>query len=268
MRLGIALEGGGVRCMAQVGVLLTLLEAGIRPFAVAGCGAGALVAAMTASGTLSENAAKDFAKSAYRFTRLRAASVDSRLRAHFGGHSMREMGPVALPSIDMETGVVQVLSSVLPIRPDPRPWSRQALITTAVRASMAAPGAMPPVSWRSRRLLGGGQLRNTLPELLLAMGAERLITVRVLAAGCGQAETRRAALCLCAHALVAPEPPPADLVITIGGYERGSGVLSRRDAAAFLAAGRMAGMRALPQVRRLLGEERGKILSFPVGGDF
>jgi len=264
MRLGVALEGGGVRCAAQAGVLLGLFQAGIKPFAYAGCGAGALVAALAATGTLREDVALGFAKGGHRWGRLRLASLDSRLQSHFGGHSMREMAPVALPTIDMETGSLQILSSALPVRPDPRPWSRQALIATAVRAAMATPGALPPVSWRARRLIGGGQLRPVLPELLLALGAERLLTIRVLDTGCAQLETHPAALAICAHALTAQKPPTTDMMIVIGGYEKGSGALDRKSAGAFFEAGRLAGQQALPQIQRMIGHEKGKIIAFPL----
>lgn len=263
MRLGFALEGGGVRCMAQAGVLCALLEDGIRPYAYAGCGAGALVAALAASGTLTEESAMAFAKRAYRVKRLRVSLINAQLHTHFGGHSMREIGPVALPAIDQETGMVQVLSSVLPVIPDPRPWSRQSLIGTAIRASMAAPGVSPPVVWRTRRLSGGGFLRELLPELLSAMGAERTVTVRVLDVGCARMEKHAESLYLCAHALALPPPPVTDMLITIGGYEAGSGVLNRKAAGAFFEAGRLAAQKAIPQLRRMLGEERGKILVFP-----
>lgn len=263
MYLGISLEGGGMRCMAQVGLLLELEAAGIVPDMYTGCGTGALVAAMAASHTLSEAAAMEFSKSAHGNARLRAMSIESRLRTHFGGHAMREAEPLALPSLDMETGNQQVLSSILPARPDPRPWSRQALITTAVRASMSPPGLMPPTTWRTRRLIGGGQLRDALPGLLLAMGATRILTVRVLDVGCVQAETDPQALSICAHAIEAPLPPHTDMLIVIGGYENGSGVLCRKNAQAYLEAGQLAARKALPQIQRMLGREKGKIVAFP-----
>ena len=45
MRLGVAFEGGGARCAAELGVLRALARAGVEPYAFAGCGAGAVAAA-------------------------------------------------------------------------------------------------------------------------------------------------------------------------------------------------------------------------------
>ncbi len=50
MRTGIALSGGGARCVAQLGVLAFLEEKGIRADAISGSSGGAIAAALYASG--------------------------------------------------------------------------------------------------------------------------------------------------------------------------------------------------------------------------
>mgnify|MGYP001518487615 FL=1 len=50
MGYGLALAGGGTRGAAHVGVLKALMEAGLRPDAVAGASAGGIVAGLFASG--------------------------------------------------------------------------------------------------------------------------------------------------------------------------------------------------------------------------
>ncbi len=264
IQLGIALEGGGARCAAQVGALLTLFDMGIRPTLYAGCGAGALVASLAACGLLSEEQVDSFARAVQRNSLLRGRAINHRLSALFGGMPMREVPPLAMPAIDMESGAVQVLSSMLPVRPDPRPWSRQALVSGAVRASMAAPGVLSPVRWRGRRLSGGGALRGTLPTILRSMGAERVVCIRVLDAGCALHETHPAAQALCGHAMIAmPPPPQCDMLITVNGYAPERGVLDRRTLPVLLEAGRHAAMKALPALETLIGGKAGKILLFP-----
>jgi predicted acylesterase/phospholipase RssA len=263
VRLGVALEGGGVRCAAQAGALLALAEAGIRPALYAGCGAGALVAALAATGQLNPKTIVDFARVAALPGCLRERALNKRLHARFGETTLRDARHLAMPTVDLENGAVQVLSSMLPIGPDPRPWSRQALLGGAVRAAMAAPGVLRPLHWRGRRLSGGGQLRGTLPTLLGAMGAEETLLIRVLDAGCARHEIRPEALAMAAHAVVAAPPPRCGLLIQVGDYAPGRGVLDARAAQALLDMGYLAGKQALPRLQSLLGRHGGKILPFP-----
>ncbi len=263
LRLGVALEGGGARCAAQAGALAALSELGILPSYYAGCGAGALVAALAATGTLSEQAVLNFQKALCYSGFLRERRLHRLLRDTFGESLLRDTPPVAMPTVDLETGAVQVLASMLPVRPDPRPWSRQSLVAGAVRAAMATPGALPPVRWRGRRLLGGGMLRGTLPTILRTMGAERVLVVRVLDAGCAAHETHPAAQAICACAMVAMPPPPCDICITVTGYAPDQGVLDPKTVRLLWDAGRAAALRALPALREMLGDHDGKILPFP-----
>ncbi len=262
MKIGIGLEGGGVRCVAQAGILEVLFASGIQPDCYAGVGAGALVAAMAATDNLTEEAIA-MAKAAYRNASLRNMAVFKRLKEQFGGISLRDAHRLALPTVDLETGAVQVLASMLPLMPDPRPWSRQALISCAVRAAMATPGVLPPMGWRGHRLIGGGFLRATLPTVLRAMGADRVVILRVLDVGCAQFETHPAAQAICAHATVMAPPPHCDLVISVDGYSPIHGVLDRRGADVFYQAGRTAALKALPTLEMLIGAKNGKILLFP-----
>ncbi len=50
--VGLALSGGAARCLAQIGVLEVLDEAGIQIGAIAGTSAGSIIGALLASGTL------------------------------------------------------------------------------------------------------------------------------------------------------------------------------------------------------------------------
>jgi|GEM_PF-3405900 len=263
MRLGIALEGGGARCAAQAGALMALGEMGIVPMAYAGCGAGALVAALAACSMLKEKTVTDFGAAVRQSATLRNGVLNRRLRERFEGMLLRDAHGLALPTVDMESGAVQVLSSMLPVRPDPRPWSRQALVGAAVRYAMATPGVLPPMAWRGRRLCGGGQLRGTLPTLLRAMGAEHVLCIRVLDAGCAQHETRAAAQALCSHAMVVAPPPGVDMMVTIGNYEPGRGVLDQGTIAPLLEVGKIAAVKALPTLEALIGSRVGKIVLFP-----
>ncbi len=266
IRIGVALPGGGMRCAAQAGVLIKLFEMGIRPAYYAGCGAGALVAALAATDALSDKQVETFSKAARYNARCRALTLERLLRKTFGAVPLREANGLAMPTIDLETGAVQVLASALPVIPDPRPWSRQAMIANAVRASMGTPGVLAPVNWRGRKLSGGGSLRGTLPTILRAMGAERIIVIQTMDVGCAQIETHPAALALCAHAMVAAPPPACDMLISVSGIMPGCGVLDTKTARPMLEAGKLAGIKALPGLEMLMGPQLGKIVPFPLRG--
>lgn len=263
VRLGIALEGGGMRCAAQAGVLSTMITAGIQPMCFAGCGAGALVAAIAANGEFTEKMFHTFQGVSSYNALLRNARINSCLQNHFGNRVLREAQPLAMPTVDLETGVVQVFSSVLPERPDLRPWSRQALLSGAVRAAMASPGVLKPVRWRGRILSGGGQLRNTLPSLLQAMGADITVCIRVLDAGCAQYETHPAALALCAHAMSGSPTYNYNVLIPVTGFNKTQGVLEKQDLKALFHLGQASANNALPRIKALTGQVGAKILQFP-----
>lgn len=263
LRVGIALEGGGMRCAAQAGALMVLMQAGIQPACYAGCGTGALIAALAASGELSEKALHPFQAAASYNALFRNMRLNRCLHNQFSNLILREMPPLAMPTVDLETGIVQVLASMLPIRSDPRPWSRQALLYTAVRAAMATPGVLPPVNWRSRMLAGGDLLRNTLPAILHAMGADVSVCIRVLDAGCAQHETKPAALAICANAIVAAPPHHYDLLMTLGNYEKGYSVLGKQDVQALYGMGMVAAQKMMPSVKVITGQLGAKILQFP-----
>ena len=262
-RLGVALEGGGMRCAAQAGALFSMTAAGILPSCFAGCGAGALVAAIAATGEFTDGLLRTFKGSVSLKALIRDAKINSSLQNHFGSRLLREAHPLAMPTVDLETGIVQVFSSILPERPDHRPWSRQALLSGAVRAAMAAPGVLKPVRWRGRVLSGGGHLRTTLPGLLRAMGADITVGIRVLDAGCAQYETHPAALALCAHAMTGSLADDYDLLIPIMGFEKGQGVLEKQDMHALFLLGQNAVLNMLPRIKALTGQVGAKILRFP-----
>jgi predicted acylesterase/phospholipase RssA len=252
-----------MRCAAQAGALTVLIAAGVQPSCLAGCGAGALVAAIAANGEFSKEMLQTFKGVACCHALIRDAKINSCLQNHFGNRVLREIRPLAMPTIDLETGIVQVFSSILPERPDPRPWSRQALVSGAVRAAMAAPGVLKPVRWRGRILAGGGQLRNTLPGLLDAMGADITVCIRVLDAGCARYETHPAALALCAHAVAGSPVYNYNILIPIEGFDKTQGVLEKQDIRTLFQLGQVAAISAVPRIKSLTGQAGAKILQFP-----
>jgi len=130
---------------------------------------------------------------------------------------------------------------------------------------MAAPGVLKPVRWRGRILTGGGQLRDVLPGLLRAMGADVTVGIRVLDAGCAQFETHPTALALCAHAMTESPALEYQLLLPIQGFEKARGVMEKQDLRALFMLGQNAVSNMLPRIKALTGQPGAKILQFPGG---
>lgn len=203
--IGLALEGGGVRCAAQAGALAALSELGFAPDVIAGCGAGAWVASLYALGARGPEllrAVRDVRQAGSWMVRS-----SGRLRWMITGHlpatgffsleraqrmlrwqsmdaPLQDMAlPLAVLAWDVDSASIQVLASMLPQQPTLYAWSRHGTVSQAVGASMAIPGLAAPVLWRGRRLAGGSFLWPSLDPALEAMGATRTLRLRVLSAG-------------------------------------------------------------------------------------
>ncbi|GHU74490.1 hypothetical protein AGMMS49992_16090 [Clostridia bacterium] len=201
--LGIALEGGGVRCAAQAGALAALAEKRVAPDIIAGCGAGAWVAALYAMGARGDGlrtAMRDIKQAGSWMTRIRPAGwrlfahgrvdklgllnmsrVERILRWQTQEAKLADLPmPLAIPTWDVESGEEQLLASRLPERPSAMAWNRQATVAQAVRAAMTAPGFCEPAIWRGRMLTGGMGHWQTLPDALRDLGADKILRIRVV----------------------------------------------------------------------------------------
>lgn len=201
----MALEGGGVRCAAQAGALSALSELGFVPNVIAGCGAGAWIAALYALGARGSDLLRmvqDVRQAGSwiarpsggirwmitgRLPKMGFFSLERAqriLRWQSTDALLQETSlPLAVLAWDVDGASVQVLASVLPQQPTLFAWSRYGTISQAVGASMALPGIGTPVLWRGRRLVGGSFLWPCLDPALEAMGATRILRLRVLSAG-------------------------------------------------------------------------------------
>ncbi len=261
MRLGVAFEGGGARCAAELGVLRALARAGVEPYAFAGCGAGAVAAAAGAL-LLPPEICLARLKGCARRGRVRLLALRSALESCFPGEIYGSWR-LAVPAADLSTGTARVYASQFPLRPDPRPWSRQAALCEALLAAMSVPGALPPAELRGRQLAGGGMLRALLPALLRALGAERVLCVRVVGAEETRAERSRQAQAVRAATLLSVPPQDADWTLALENKCAPFGVLDTRAMDALFETGYAAAAAALPALWRQEPRPRGKILRFP-----
>ncbi len=180
-RLGLTLSGGGAFGAAHVGVLQVLAERGIQPGIVTGTSSGALIGAAYAAGV---DAAR-IEEIARRFRWSRIARWTLRPRwSLLDSHAV--------------TGAVVALLGEDPLIEDlPRRYaavttdlrSRRLVaidsgrLSTALRATMAVPGLLPPVRIGGRLLADGGMVDNVPFATARELGAERVIISRLHAKG-------------------------------------------------------------------------------------
>ncbi|HEX4079432.1 MAG TPA: patatin-like phospholipase family protein [Rhizomicrobium sp.] len=166
--VGLVLAGGGARGYAHIGVIQALAEAEVPFDHLGGTSMGAVIAAgLAAEWSLDEltarmrdafvvrNPLSDFTLPLIAL--LRGKQVSERLQEHFGERRIEELPkPFFCVSSDLTTGRIHV--------------HRSGLLWRALRASVALPGILPPVTHRGHLLVDGGVMNN-LPVDVMALQA-------------------------------------------------------------------------------------------------
>jgi NTE family protein len=208
-RIGLVLSGGGARGSAHVGVLRVLEEMHIPIDAIAGTSMGAVVGGLYASGLSATDIENVFdsvdwadafsdrpARAGLNFRRRRE-DRDYLVRLPLGfreGHFLLPSGLVQGQKLTqlLRRNTLQV-SGINDFDRLPTPFRAVATdletgdavvmhdgdLTTALHASLSAPGVFAPVE-RDGRLLVDGGIANNLPiDVARSMGVDRLIVVDV-----------------------------------------------------------------------------------------
>jgi NTE family protein len=166
--VGLVLAGGGARGYAHIGVIKALIEAGVPFDHLGGTSMGAVIAAGVAlewdlaeliarmrDAFVERNPLSDFTVPLIAL--LRGKKASERLREHFGDIHIEQMPkPFFCVSSDLTTGRIHV--------------HRTGLLWRALRASVALPGILPPVT-EERHLLVDGGVMNNLPVDVMAAQA-------------------------------------------------------------------------------------------------
>jgi NTE family protein len=175
--IGLALGGGAARGWSHIGVLRTLMAAGLEPDIVAGTSIGAVSGACYVTGTL--DGLEEFA------TRLTRRRVFGFLDFNFGGSGLitgqrlsarldRHLTNVAIE--DMERPFVAVATE---LGTGHEIWLKKGDLVTALKASFALPGIFRPVQINGRWLIDGA-LVNPIPvSVCRALGARIVIAVNL-----------------------------------------------------------------------------------------
>jgi NTE family protein len=168
--VGLVLAGGGARGFAHIGVIKALKEANVPFDHLGGASMGAIIAAGVADEwsleELTERVRDAFVKtnplSDYTIPLIalvRGRKVTQLLRENFGDLRIEEMAkPFFCVSSDLTTGRTHE--------------HRSGLVWRALRASVALPGILPPVTHHGHLLVDGGVMNNLPVDVMrkLAQG--------------------------------------------------------------------------------------------------
>ena len=156
--VGLVLAGGGARGFAHIGIIKALKEAGVPFDQLGGTSMGAIIAAGLArewsleemtermrAVFVSDNPLSDFTLPLIAI--VRGKKVSARLREHFDEVAIEELPlPFFAVSSDLTTGRIHV--------------HREGKLWRALRASVALPGILPPVTHHGHLLVDGGVMNN------------------------------------------------------------------------------------------------------------
>ncbi|HTT67653.1 MAG TPA: patatin-like phospholipase family protein [Gemmatimonadales bacterium] len=187
-RVVLVLSGGGMKAMAQVGVLRAMDEAGLTPSEIVGTSAGALVGALVASGlSYEEIVPRVFSVGRHELASLARWSVLARglgapsvlrpepmralLRRLLPAHSFAALRlPLRIAAVDADAGELVVFGAG---------GRTDCTVVEAVMASMALPLYLPPVSIDGRRFVDGGLLAVLPLEIAAPIAADLVVAVDV-----------------------------------------------------------------------------------------
>jgi NTE family protein len=156
--VGLVLAGGGARGFAHIGVIKALMESGVPIDHLGGTSMGAIIAAgLACEWSLDELTARVHAAfvetnplSDYTIPLIalvRGKRVSELLQEHFGPVRIEELPkPFFCVSSDLTTGRIHV--------------HRSGPLWRALRASVALPGILPPVTHHGHLLVDGGVMNN------------------------------------------------------------------------------------------------------------
>ncbi len=176
-RIGLALGAGAARGWAHIGVLRTLLGAGIKPDIVSGTSIGAVVGGCFAAGKL--DTLEDWARS---LTKRRMVGL---MDFHIGGsglisgEKLRQLLGRELADVTIEALPLRFATIATELGSGHEIWLTRGSLIEAIRASYALPGIFEPVRLGGRWLIDGA-LVNPIPVTAArAMGADIVLCVNL-----------------------------------------------------------------------------------------
>ncbi|MBS0222915.1 MAG: patatin-like phospholipase family protein [Proteobacteria bacterium] len=177
LRIGLALGSGSARGWAHVGVIDSLIEAGIEPDIVCGTSMGALVGAAHVAGRMAELRQWAITATWRKIARL------TDLRLSGGGLISGRQVVAFLQGLGIDAPIESYATQYAAVATDMATgreiWLQAGPIHEAVRASIALPGIFAP-TWTGGKWLLDGGLANPIPvSVCRALGADVIIAVNL-----------------------------------------------------------------------------------------
>lgn len=173
-KIGIALGGGGVRGFAHLGVLQALSEKGIKPDAISGTSAGAIVGSFIAAGNSPEETLKILQeKDLFGYSKIHwpkdglfsLDGLEEMLNEEFTQTKIEELDlPLTLTASNLNHGHVEYLS--------------EGPLVKSILASASVPFVFKPVEMNGYKYSDGG-LCDNLPIHPLTDSCEKIIAVSI-----------------------------------------------------------------------------------------
>ena len=173
--IGIALGGGAARGWAHIGVLKTLIDAGLEPDIVAGTSIGAVAGACYVTGRL--QALEDFAAA---LTRRRVFGFIDFNFAGSGlltGQRLSSRLETHLQDVTIERLERRFVAVATELGTGHEVWLNKGSLVNALQASFALPGIFRPVKINGRWLIDGALVNPVPVSVCRALGARLVIAV-------------------------------------------------------------------------------------------
>jgi NTE family protein len=183
--VGLALGGGSARGWAHIGVLNTLIAAGLEPDVVAGTSIGAVAGACFVTGNLRQ--LEDFAR------RLTPRRIFGFLDFNLAGSGLitgqRLSGELAdhLKGLKIEDLDPRFVAVATELGTGHEVWLNKGDLVTALNASFALPGIFKPVKVNDQWMIDGALVNPVPVSVCRALGARIVIAVNVTSDPFGKA---------------------------------------------------------------------------------
>jgi len=175
--IGIALGGGAARGWAHIGVLKTLVAAGLEPDIVAGTSIGAVAGACYVTGRLT--ALEDFACTLTRRRIFGFLDINFAGSGLITGQRLNARLEQHLREFTIEQLERKFIAAATEIGTGHEVWLNKGSLVNALQASFALPGIFRPVQINGRWLIDGA-LVNPIPvSVCRAHGARIVIAVNL-----------------------------------------------------------------------------------------
>ena len=179
LKVGLALGSGAARGWAHIGIIKSLVAAGIKPDVVAGTSIGALVGAAYLSGRLDklENWLMNLNRlETARFFKLTAGFNGFVNKNRLHNFLTEYVAAADLQINDLPAAYASVATHLHSGR---EVWNMQGNVLEAVWSSISLPGLFPAIKQQDRWLIDGGLVNPVPVSVCRALGADIVIAVNL-----------------------------------------------------------------------------------------